>query len=361
MADRVPRVRGRLEDFDADGILLSALPAIRWACGFTGTNGLLLVTEHSAYFITDGRYTEQARSEVEGAEVGIASEGLMKGLLEAGVFETLDSVVLQADDVTVAAYQQIKEEETRVDWRPKPAVLTQQIGRKEDAEVRRIRRAQALTEQVFEQVLASIRPGQTEQEIAAEITYQHLRRGAEKMAFDPIVASGPNAARPHAHPTSRTLSEGDMVVMDMGCKLDGYASDMTRTVAVGAPSSPAREGYRVVREAQAKALEHARAGMTGKELDGIARTHIREAGMGDYFSHGLGHGIGLEVHEWPRVSHSVEEELPPGACVTIEPGVYVPEESFGVRIEDIVVLREEGCENLTRAPKALHVVDDTAH
>ena len=138
MADRVPRVRGRLEDFDVDGILLSALPAIRWACGFTGTNGLLLVTEHSAYFITDGRYTEQARSEVEGAEVGIASEGLMKGLLEAGVFETLDSVVLQADDVTVAAYQQIKEEETRVDWRPKPEGPNLRL-RLEDESVVRLR------------------------------------------------------------------------------------------------------------------------------------------------------------------------------------------------------------------------------
>lgn len=357
MADRVSRVRGRLEEYDADGILLSALPNIRWACGFTGSNGLLLVTEHSAYFITDGRYTEQARAEVEGAEVGIASEGLMQGLLESGVFDTLDSVVLQADDVTVAAYQQIQKEEAGVDWRPRPGVLTQLVGRKEDDEVRHIRRAQALTEQVFEHVLDTIRPGQTEQKVAAEITYQHLRRGAEKMAFDPIVASGPNAARPHAQPTSRTLTDGDMVVLDMGCKLDGYASDMTRTIAVGPPSDRAREGYRVVREAQTRALQGARAGMTGKELDGLARAYIREAGLGDYFAHGLGHGIGLEVHEWPRVSFSVEEELPPGACVTIEPGVYVPEASFGVRIEDIVVLREDGCENLTRAPKALHVVE----
>jgi len=356
MAHRLARIRTRLESLDADGLLLSALPNIRWSCGFTGSNGLLLVTPDSAQFVTDGRYTDQAQEEVDGAEVLISSEGLMQCLREADLLNTLEDVVVQADDVTVEAYQQLQEHCPSVNWRPESGVLTSLVARKQATEIDRIRAAQALTETVFEEILEEIRPGRTEQEIAADITYRHLRRGAERMAFDPIVASGPNAAYPHARPTSRTLESGDMVVVDMGCVLDGYASDMTRTVAVGPPSETAREGYRVVREAQRRALNAAQAGMRAKELDRVARSFIDEAGLGEYFSHGLGHGIGLEVHEWPRVSHSSDDELPVGACVTIEPGVYVPEASYGVRIEDIVVLQEEGNRNLTQTDKELRVL-----
>jgi Xaa-Pro aminopeptidase len=357
MAHRLSRVRSRLKALDAEGLLLSALPNVRWACGFTGSNGLLLITPDAAQFVTDGRYTEQARQEVDGAELLISEEGLMQRLLDADLLETLGEVVVQADDVTVAAYRQLREHAPSVDWRPESGVLTPLVARKEAAEVDRIRAAQALTEEVFDDLLEALRPGRTEQEIAADITYQHLRRGAEKMAFDPIVASGPNGARPHARPTSRTLQSGDLVVLDMGAVLDGYASDMTRTVALGEPSAAAREGYRVVLEAQRRALKAAQAGMTARELDGVARSYIEDAGLGDAFSHGLGHGIGLEVHEWPRVSHSSDDELPAGACVTIEPGVYVPEEEYGVRIEDIVVLRENGARNLTRTEKELQVLD----
>lgn len=353
MANRLSRVRDRLSDFDADAVLLSALPNIRWACGFTGSNGLLLVSSDSAFFVTDGRYTEQAQQEVDGAEVHIASDGLISEWKQEDVLDPFQRVVIQADDVTVARHNQLKDRCSRIDWIPKSDVLTHAVGEKEDLEIRRIRRAQSLTEAVFDDVIDMIEPGQTEREVAAEITYQHLRRGAEKMAFDPIVASGPNGARPHARPTDRTLRNGDLVVIDMGAILDGYASDMTRTIAIGAPDEEARDGYELVLQAQEAALDAARSGLTGKQLDAAARDVIEDAGMGDYFSHGLGHGIGLQVHEWPRVSHSVEEELPPGACVTIEPGIYVPEKGFGVRIEDIVVLQPEGCMNLTRTDKSL--------
>ena len=356
MADRLSQVRRRLDDFNANGLLLSSLPNIRWACGFTGSNGLLLVTEDTATFVTDGRYTEQARQEVKGADVLIASNGLLEGLLEEGCVEDLGRVVIQADDVTLATYHQIEENASAVDWHPRSGVLRSLVGTKDETETERIRAAQALTEEVFAEILEGLRPGRTEREIAAEITYGHLRQGAEAMAFDPIVASGPNAARPHARPTDRRLQAGDMVVLDMGAMLEGYASDMTRTVAIGEPPAEAAEGYRVVREAQQCALDAARSGITGKELDATARSYIEDAGLGKYFAHGLGHGIGLEVHEWPRVSHSVDETLPAGACVTIEPGVYVPEEEFGVRIEDIVVLEPDGCRNLTRADKELRIV-----
>ena len=177
------------------------------------------------------------------------------------------------------------------------------------------------------------------------------------MSFDPIVASGPNAAKPHARPTDRTLEAGDLVVIDMGCFVDGYASDMTRTIAMGEPSASARRGYEIVHKAQTAALSAARSGICAKDLDAAARDVIDEAGLGEYFTHSLGHGVGLQIHEWPRVSRTSEDELPSGACVTIEPGVYVPNEGYGVRIEDLVVLREDGAENLTHATKDLLVVE----
>jgi Xaa-Pro aminopeptidase len=351
MPNRLSRVRDRLAECDADALLLSSLPNIRWACGFTGSNGLLLVGPQRAVFVTDGRYTEQARQEVDGARVLIASDGLVTQLMEDGALEPFTQVVVQADHVTVSRHHQLKERCPEIQWTPKSGVLRPAVAQKEDPEIRRIRRAQALTEAVYDHVTEQMRPGMTERDVAAEITYQHLKRGADSMAFDPIVASGPNGARPHARPTDRTLRNGDLVVIDMGCVLDGYASDMTRTVAVGEVGAAARRGYEVVRTAQERALEEARSGITGQALDAVAREVIEDAGLGPYFSHGLGHGIGLEVHEWPRVSRSVDHELPPGSCVTIEPGVYVPEEGYGVRIEDIVVLHPDGCENLTRTPK----------
>lgn len=356
MAHRLSKVQRRLEELGADALLLSSLPNIRWACGFTGSNGLLLVGHRGAVFVTDGRYTEQARQEVDGAEVIIAEEGLVSRLQELDYLDDLDRVVYQSDEVTVAKQQQLQEHLSEICWEGVSGILTKDIGSKEPSEVDRIRRAQAITESVFENVLDVLEPGITEREVAAEITYQHLKRGAEKMAFDPIVASGPNGAQPHARPTDRTLRKGEFVVLDMGCFRNGYASDMTRTVALGEPPESALKGYNVVRTAQERALEAAQAGLTGEELDAVARQTIEDAGLGQSFSHGLGHGIGLEVHEWPRVSRTASYEMSEGACVTIEPGVYVPEEEYGVRIEDIVVLREDGCENLTGASKELLVL-----
>lgn len=353
MANRLSRVRQQLEQFEADAILLSSPPNIRWASGFTGSNGLLLVKPDEAVFVTDGRYTEQARQEVDGAEVTISRDGLMSRLREGEYLTDLDCVVFQADHVTAARYEQLQENCPGIRWMPESGILNRPVAEKEQVEVEQIQNAQSITEAVYDEVLEILEPGLTERDVAAEITYQHLKRGADKMAFDPIVAAGPNGARPHARPTDRVLQAGDFVVIDMGCVLDGYASDMTRTIALGSPSTAAKRGYDVVLKAQRQAIDAAQAGMTGKELDAVARNVIENDGLGDYFAHGLGHGIGLEVHEWPRVSHTVEDTLPHRTCITIEPGVYVPEKDFGVRIEDIVVLGEGGCTNITSSEKEL--------
>lgn len=215
-----------------------------------------------------------------------------------------------------------------------------------------MRRAQAVTDAVFEHLLEFIKPGMQEQEIAAEIVYQHLSRGAERMSFDPIVASGPNAALPHGRPTSKRLQQGELVLVDMGCFVDGYASDMTRTIAIGEPGDEARAVYNLVLDAQERAIESAHGGIASADLDDAARSVIAAGGYGDYFSHGLGHGVGLQIHEWPRVSYHVDYTLPVGAAVTIEPGIYLPDR-IGVRIEDLIILREDGCDNLTASPKSL--------
>ncbi len=353
------KIREEVATRGAEAALLTFLPDIRWACGFTGSNGLLLVGPDAAHFVTDGRYAGQAAREVHGAHVHVAEGNLFEHVaseeLLAGIAAGAPHVLFQADHVTVAKLDRLRELFPAAEWVAASRLLTEHVARKTSDEIDKISAAQRITEHVFEHVVSRIAPGRTEREVAAEIVFEHLRRGAERVAFEPIVASGPNGALPHARPSDRVLRAGDLVVLDMGCFAEGYASDMTRTVAVGEPSDEARAVYAVVRRAQQAAVEAARAGMTTKALDAVARGVIEEAGYGDHFPHSLGHGVGLQVHEWPRVSYRFEHVLPEGAVVTIEPGVYVPER-FGVRIEDMVVLRGEDAENLTRATKELLVL-----
>lgn len=345
-------VRGHLCDYDADAALISFMPNIRWASGFTGSNALLLVDPHAAHFLSDGRYASQAQREVRDAHIHIPEGSLLQYAAEENLIDAGARVLFQADHVTVAKREQFAERFPSVEWIGVSELLVEEVAAKAPNEIEHIRAAQSITDGVFAYLCDWMEPGMAERAIAAEIVYQHLQRGAERMAFEPIVASGPNASLPHARPTRRKLQNGDLVVIDMGGVVDGYASDMTRTVAVGDPGNEARAHYRAVREAQTCALDAARSGMTGKALDTVARDALDDAGLGDYFTHSLGHGIGLQTHEWPRLSQRVEHVLPEGATVTIEPGVYV-RERHGIRIEDIVVLRPDGCENLTQSSKAL--------
>ncbi|WP_456427986.1 aminopeptidase P family protein [Rhodocaloribacter sp.] len=355
MSHRLEKIRGLLRTNAADAALLTFLPDIRWACGFTGSSGILLVLPDAAHFVTDGRYRTQAEAEVRGATVHVPGYDLFGHVAGAGLFGAAQTTLVQAEHLTLAEMGRLEGRFPAMTWRPVEKMVAAFVAEKEPEEIARIRRAQRITDEVFAEILGVIRPGMTEKEVAAEIVYGHLRRGAERPAFDPIVAAGPNGALPHARPSDRKIGVGELVVLDFGGVRDGYASDMTRTVAVGEPGAEARRVYGVVREAQARALEAARAGMTSKALDGVARGVIKAAGYGDCFTHSLGHGIGLQTHEWPPVSFRSEEPLPEHAAVTIEPGIYLPGR-FGVRIEDIVVLHADGSENLTGAPKDLIVL-----
>lgn len=354
-ARRLDRVRALLAEHDADAALLSSMPDVRWACGFTGSNGLLLVRPGAAHFVTDGRYREQAAREAQGAAVHVPGYDLIGHLEEERLLGDARRIAFQSDRVSVAALEKWQEALEDRAWVPVKGLLKEIVAIKDEGEVDKIRAAQAITDDVFDHILGVIRPGLSEKDLAAEIVYQHLKRGAERMAFDPIVAGGPNGALPHARASERELQRGELIVLDIGGVRGGYASDMTRTVALGEPGAEARRVYGLVLEAQQAALDAARAGLESKALDAAARDVIEAAGHGDDFGHSLGHGVGLRTHEWPSVSYRRDYALPAGAAVTIEPGVYLPGR-FGVRIEDIVVLREGGSENLTRSPKELIVL-----
>ena len=355
MASRLETVRARLADLDGDAVLLTFLPDIRWAVGFTGSNGVLLVTEDEAHFVTDGRYREQAQAEVAGAEIHVAGYKLFEYVAEQELFRGARTCIVQGDHLNVATLDRIRGLIQAVRFEPELELLVKDVASKSDEEIGRIRAAQKITDTVFADLLSLIKPGVTELDLSAEIVYQHLKRGCEWMAFEPIVAAGERGALPHTRPTANVILPGDMMVIDMGGVKGGYASDMTRTVAIGEPGDEARYVYQVVLDAQQAAIEAANAGMTGRELDQVARAVIDAADYGEAFSHSLGHGIGLQTHEWPALSSHSEDVLPAGAAVTIEPGIYLPGK-FGVRIEDIVVLGEDGCTNLTASSKELLVL-----
>lgn len=347
--DRISSLRALLRTLPADALYLTHYAHVRWACGFTGSYGVLIVRADAAHFVTDGRYRTQAGEEVGNASVHamrpvqrgapeyIEAEGLLKGV---------HRVAYASDRLAVSSLETLQERFPGVEWAGTPGLLNELMARKSPDELERIRAAQALTGDVFESLKEWIGPGRTEKEIAAEIVAGHLRRGADRMSFDPIVASGFHSALPHAQPTDRLVQSGDVLLLDFGCFLDGYASDMTRTVAVGSPDPLVPEIYDLVLSAQECALQHARAGMQAKEIDALARDVIRERGYDEAFSHSLGHGVGLEIHEWPRISRLADDVLPDGCVVSIEPGVYLPGR-FGIRIEDVVCLREDRVANLT--------------
>ncbi len=352
---RLDRLRAETLRRGASGALVTTLPDARWLTGFTGSNALVAVLDDRAWLLTDGRYAEQAGRETSGLAVEIVT-GALALRLPALLPHAPLVLLRQSDGLALDAARQMAEALPRAVWMDAPGLLTPFRAVKSEGEIAAIANAQAITDRVFEEICGLVAPGMTEKEVAAEVVYRHLRRGAEKMAFEPIVASGPNSALPHARPTARRLERGDVLVLDMGCVVDGYASDMTRTVVLGEPrDAHVRQVYETVLAAQQAALAAARAGISGAALDAFARDIIAEAGYGSFFSHSLGHGLGLETHEWPRLAAQTPDALPAGCVVTIEPGIYLPGR-FGVRIEDLVVLGEEGCRNLTGAPKTWRVI-----
>lgn len=344
---RLAAARRCLAERDLDALLVTWPPNVRYLTGFTGSAALLLVTADNAALVTDFRYGAQARSETEGvADVVVERNdlwGALRGLVRSRGIRRLG---LERERITLS---QAGEVGAIADGEAVPVsglVEGLRIA-KDEREIGAIRAAAALAGEALAEVLAFIRPGRTEYQIAAELEAAVRRRGSEWFPFPSIVASGPRSARPHARSSPREVGRGELLVIDFGAQLDGYCCDITRTFVVGSPADGRqREVYEVVRRAQADARRALRAGLTGREADDLARIPIAAAGFGDAFGHSLGHGLGLEVHEAPRLSQLNQEALPVGAVVTVEPGVYL-EGWGGVRIEDDVVLRADGVECLS--------------
>ncbi|MBI2297874.1 MAG: aminopeptidase P family protein [Armatimonadetes bacterium] len=354
---RLARLRGLLEEQSLPAVLITDMTDVAWLSGFRGSSGALLIGPAEQALVTDFRYFTQAAEQAPEWEL-VKMEPGERLLLKAGK-TALDRGVkrlgFQADQLTYDAWEKLGEalEDAEV-LAPTRGLVAGLREVKDPGEIELIRRAARLGDEVMQRGIAALREGLTERELKAELDYYMVSRGADEPAFHMIVASGPHSALPHSPITDRAFARGDMVTFDLGCRVAGYCSDLTRTVALGTPSEELQHVYRVVYEAQIASLAAIRPGVVGKDVDEVARAIIREAGFEEHFGHGLGHGVGLQIHEEPRLAVSGEKELVTGNVVTVEPGVYLPERG-GVRIEDLVVVTEDGCELLSAAPKSAEV------
>jgi Xaa-Pro aminopeptidase len=350
MRGRGDRLAASLAERELDLILVTDLTNVRYLTGFTGTNGACICGPDTRLFLTDFRYTERAAAEVEGWEAITVADDWLGGIAAhlSGRFGFED------DHVSVRLLERLRAKLAEGVEPVGAGGAVEELRRvKDEAELATITAASELADEVWRWSIERGLGGRSERDVARAAEARIRELGGDP-SFPAIVAAGPNGALPHAEPGEREIGAGELVVFDMGAKLDGYCSDGTRTFAVGEPGERAREVYEVVRGAQAAALEAVTVGIGGEDLDGVAREAIIAAGYGDSFGHGLGHGVGLEVHEAPRLSPRSEDTLQAGEVVTIEPGVYLPGE-LGVRIEDLVVIREGGCRNLSGLSKDLQI------
>jgi Xaa-Pro aminopeptidase len=349
---RQKNLRQELAESKVDALLISHLPNIRYLCGFSGSAGFLLVSENERVFFTDSRYRRQAQEQVKGAKVVIAKGALLKAVGEwISDHHKRWNVGIEADHLTVAEKKRLADLlPSGVKLRNVPPLVEHARMVKDEEELQLIRAAVQLGATLFDRALEVIKPGVKEVEVAAEMEYMARRAGAEGMSFPTIIASGPRSALPHGRASEQAIAPGGFVVCDFGVILAGYCSDQTRTVWVGLELDKARSAYYAVKAAQEAAVQAVRPGVTVGDVDSAARKVLAKAGFGRYFTHSTGHGVGLEIHEPPRVAAAQTEVLKPGMVITIEPGIYFPGE-WGIRIEDMVAVTESGCEVLTPTKK----------
>lgn len=341
---------------DVQALLLTSQINRQYAAGYDVHEGVAVIGKEKCFYFTDSRYIEVAREELSGFEVReMNRENLYPDLINEALEELgAKTQGMEEDSLTHGEFLYY-EKNLKAALVPYQKEISSLRRVKQSWEIDRIKRAQAITDLAFQQICGMIKPGMTEKEVAAELICCMLKHGADGLSFDPIVVSGPNSSKPHGVPSDRKLEFGDFITMDFGAKVGGYCADMTRTVALGFVSEEMSRVYEIVLRAQETAIAATKAGVTGAEVDGAARSVIEEAGYGVYFGHGYGHGVGLEVHEAPNCSPANISPLPVGAVCSAEPGIYLPGK-FGVRIEDLVVVTEAGCENITKSPKNLMVI-----
>ena len=341
---------------EIQGLFLTSRYSRMYAAEFDIAEGYAIVSKKGCRYFTDSRYIESAQRDIQGFEVleFNASRPLFELLNEAIKEFEIETLGYEEDYLTVAELLRF-EERLNATFVPAQGKINPFRGTKEQWEIERMVEAQRITDKAFAEVCPRIREGMTEKELAAELIYCLYKNGAEGLSFDPIVVAGPNTSMPHGVPGDRPICKGDFITMDFGVIYRGYCSDMTRTVALGYATEEMQKVYQTVLEAQLAGIAITRAGVSGAEVDGAARQVIKDAGYGEYFGHGYGHSLGLEIHEAPNCNARNTEPLPVGAVCSAEPGIYLPGK-FGVRIEDVVVVEESGCSILTKSPKDLLIL-----
>ena len=350
---RLKKFEQTLIEQDFDGFVVTHPANLRYLCGYTGSNGLLLLLAGRRIFFTDGRYTQQAREEVQGARVAIAKGPLFNDA--AKILGKLNAAMIgfEADYTTVAAAGEMRKlVHKKIEWKPTSGLIMRQRMTKDAEELRLITDAVKLGAVVYKEALRTLRPGVRESEVAGRLEYAARQAGADGMSFETIVAAGKRAALPHGRASSQPIPRRGFVVVDSGVILRGYCSDMTRTVHMGRVSREERRWYEAVLEAQLAGIAAVAPGKTAAEVDQAARQVLRKAKLEHYFTHSTGHGVGLEIHEPPRLAKLQDERLEPGMVITIEPGIYVPGKG-GIRIEDMVVVTGSGSQVLTPVTKEL--------
>ena len=341
---------------EVDGLLLTSRFSRMYGAEFDIAEGIAIVTKNGCRYFTDSRYIESAQNNIKGFEVlEMNRTNPYSKLLNEAIADF--EVTTLGFEETYLTVEELMGFEKKLNAKLVP--YNQKIygfrGMKETWELDRMRKAQEITDLAFSEMLTKIKPGLTEKQLQAELVYSLLKNGADGMAFEPIVVSGPNTSMPHGVPGDRVVQEGDFITMDFGALYQGYCADMTRTVAVGYATEEMEKVYHTVLKAQTAAIAATKPGVKGKEIDGIARKIITDAGYGSYFGHGYGHCIGMECHEAPNCGPSGETVMEIGMVSSAEPGIYLPGK-FGVRIEDLVIFTADGCENITKSPKNLIII-----
>ena len=352
------KIASVLETHSLDAVLLTCEANRFYASGFHsfGTDGVAVVTRNRNYYFTDSRYTEAAARHVRDAEIRQTDrEHPYSALInEVTEKEHITRMGYEDEYMTAADFRRFSEK-LHCELVPATELLWTLRAVKDQAELECMIQAQRIAEKALADILGEIRPGVTEKEIAALLLYKMLHYGAEDKSFDPIVVSGPNGSLPHGVPSEKPIQAGEFVTMDFGCKFGGYCSDMTRTVAVGHVTEEMETVYNTVLKAQLAGIAAAKADVTGAAVDGAARQVIADAGYGPYFGHSFGHSVGVEIHENPNATPSNSKPLPAGVVISAEPGIYLPGK-LGVRIEDVIVITEQGCQDITLAPKELLIL-----
>ena len=354
------QIRAELEKRGLDAIMLTCESSRFYASDFrtmADEDGLAIVTLKRNYYITDSRYTEAAQAALEDCDLIIRENAAsyvdhIKKIIAADGIKVFG---FEDKTMTVSTYNEYTSGMPECTFTPASEVLSKLRESKDADEIDRMVKAQRIAEKALAQLLTELKVGQTEKEIAARLQYLMLAGGAERMSFDPIIASGENSSMPHAVPTDRKLQPGDFLTIDFGCIYHGYCSDTTRTVAIGYATEEMKQVYNIVLEAQLAGIKAAKAGVIGRDVHMAGHDVISAAGYGEYFGHGFGHSLGIEIHEAPNFNKRNDKPMPAGAVVSAEPGIYLPGK-FGVRIEDVIILKADGCDDITLAPKDLMII-----